>query len=478
MTDATTSPERQREQIQGYASVYGHTVIHTTEDLDMSGAVSPFERPELGPWLTEPDKINAWDSIIVAKLDRLTRSLRDFDDLRDWCDRHGKTIISVGEKIDLSTSLGRMFANLLAMFAEFERERQGERRREAAIRIAEQGNWGGGLIPFGKRAERSGNGWRLVLDDEYAAIVRRMAKDIIGGHSLRDIARWLNAEGVPTSNDLSRMRYGGEPKNAAWAPASVKSILRSDGLTEPPAVLDYSAWNDVQKALDRAKGNRTSGPRPTRMLLRIAYCGVCRGVLHGFSNQSGVFYICENKRTVTGNRCPSRLIPASELEKAFDDAVVEAYGLVKHKEPVRTRGRSYKTQISKAERDLRALDQDDPEYDAKHAALRAERSRLQDLQKRNAEQATAGWQEDGRLVRDVWPTLDKAAKRSYALERHWRFYARRDDDGLVLVTAGGGDYHGDIQALSVIGAPQGRERRRTPRRTGAISAREVAGEAE
>jgi hypothetical protein len=366
-----------------------------------------------------------------------------------------------------------MFANLLAMFAEFERERQGERRREAAIRIAEQGNWGGGLIPFGKRAERNGNAWRLVLDDEYARIVRRMATDIIAGRSLRDVARWLNAEGVPTSNDLSRIRYGGQAKNAAWAPSSVKSILRNSALTEPPAVLDYSVWNDVQKALDKVKGDRTSGPRPTRMLLRIVYCGVCGGVLHGFSNANGVYYICENRRPVSGERCPSRLIPASDLEKVIDDVVADAYGSVPHKEPVTTRGRSYKTQINKVERDLRNLDQDDPEYDAKHDALRAERKRLHDLQKRDVEQATAGWQEDGRLVRDLWPTLDKVGKRAYLLERHWRFYARRAEDGLIEVTGEGGELMGDIEALSAVrpaGPAQIRERRRTPRRDGAISA--------
>jgi hypothetical protein len=185
-----------------------------------------------------------------------------------------------------------------------------------------------------------------VLDEEYAPIIRRMAKDIIDGRSLRDAAKWLNAEGVPTSNDLSRIRYGGEPKNAAWAPSSVKSILRSGALTEPPAVLDYSVWNDVQKALDRAKGDRTSGPRPTRMLLRIAYCGVCGGVLHGFSNNNGVYYICENRRPVSGERCPSRLILADELEKAFDDSVIETYGFAPHRESVTKRGRSYRTQIN------------------------------------------------------------------------------------------------------------------------------------
>ena len=55
--------------------------------------------------------------MLVAKLDRLTRSVRHFDDLRIWADEHGKTIASVAESLDLSTSTGRMFANLLAMWS-------------------------------------------------------------------------------------------------------------------------------------------------------------------------------------------------------------------------------------------------------------------------------------------------------------------------------------------------------------------------
>ena len=166
LTDETTSPERQREQIRGYASIHGHTVIHITEDLDVSGATSPFERDDLGPWLTDPDKINQWDCLIVAKLDRLTRSLRDFDEFREWCDRHGKTFMSVSESMDLTTPIGRMFANLLAMFAQFQRERTAELRAEAADTIRKAGRWGGGVVPFGYEAYKDGPAWYLRTCDD------------------------------------------------------------------------------------------------------------------------------------------------------------------------------------------------------------------------------------------------------------------------------------------------------------------------
>jgi DNA invertase Pin-like site-specific DNA recombinase len=454
LTDETTSPERQREQINGYANLHGHTVIDITQDLDVSGATSPFEREFLGPWLTEPDKINKWDGICVTKLDLLTRSLRDFDDFREWCDTHGKVVLSVAESLDLSTPIGRMFANLLAMFAEFERERMGERRREAAAKIAEQGGWDGGLVPFGYRAERNGKGWKLVLDEKYAPIVQRMADDLLAGRGgLRAIARWLNAEDIPTTFELSRIRYGKPKRGDRWATSSVRSILQNPRLTEPPTILDYLTWSNVQEAMEVAKGDRTSGPRPTRMLLRIVYCDVCGGILHGFSNNNGVYYICENKRPISGERCPARLIPADELEQAFDDVVIDGYGHAPHLELVKTQGRSYKVQIDKTERAIRTLDLDDPEYDAKVAVLRTERARLKGLQ---TEQAAEEWKDDGRTISDVWPTLDKPQKRAYALERRWRFYAHRDADGEILLTGEGGSLLPDIESLQRLRVPSRR----------------------
>jgi hypothetical protein len=78
-TDESTSPVRQREQIKRYAELYSHQVITITEDLDISGSISPFSRPQLGPWLIDPDKLSQYDAIIVAKV--AVRYLLKFSDV-------------------------------------------------------------------------------------------------------------------------------------------------------------------------------------------------------------------------------------------------------------------------------------------------------------------------------------------------------------------------------------------------------------
>jgi DNA invertase Pin-like site-specific DNA recombinase len=103
LTDESTSPVRQREQIEGWGKLHRHTLAAITEDLDVSGAVSPFERPELGPWLTDPAKIALWDALIISKFDRLGRSQRDYLDLIEWTEANGKALVSVAESLDFST---------------------------------------------------------------------------------------------------------------------------------------------------------------------------------------------------------------------------------------------------------------------------------------------------------------------------------------------------------------------------------------
>ena len=143
-TDASTSIERQREQIEHAVAARGDVLVDICEDVDISGAVPPALRPGLGPWLTRPDLVRCWDGLLVVKLDRLTRSVRQFDDLRIWADEHDKVIISIAEALDLSTSTGRMFAGLLSMFSQFERERMSERRADAARKIYSRAGWNGG----------------------------------------------------------------------------------------------------------------------------------------------------------------------------------------------------------------------------------------------------------------------------------------------------------------------------------------------
>lgn len=165
--DDTTSPERQREHVQHWAdgpAVMG-TVIGWAEDLDVSGGMNPFKRPQLGPWLTR--RVDDFDVVAVWKLDRLTRRSRHFAELVDWCEDHGKVIVSTTEGFDLSTPMGKMFARIIAAFAEGELDTIRARVTDASRKLREKGAWFGGVLPFGYQfADREEGGKKLVQDPE------------------------------------------------------------------------------------------------------------------------------------------------------------------------------------------------------------------------------------------------------------------------------------------------------------------------
>lgn len=120
------------------------------------------------------------DALVVARLDRLTRSLLDWATLLEDARRRGWTLVVVEQGFDLGTPTGRAMAGMLAVFAQFERELIGERTREAL-------------------AAKRATGWEPHrfpprIPTEARARIAELAAD---GLSQRAIAARLNAERVP-----------------------------------------------------------------------------------------------------------------------------------------------------------------------------------------------------------------------------------------------------------------------------------------
>lgn len=81
-TDETTSPGRQRAANEGAAASVGARIIGEAVDLGVSASkTTPFERPELGPWLAQPD---SFDVLCFWRFDRAVRSMADMNALVQW----------------------------------------------------------------------------------------------------------------------------------------------------------------------------------------------------------------------------------------------------------------------------------------------------------------------------------------------------------------------------------------------------------
>ena len=94
------------------------------------------------------------DTVVVYKVDRLTRALTDFAKLVEVFDRRGVTFVSITQQFNTTTSMGRLTLNVLLSFAQFEREVIGERVRDKIAASKKKGIWMGGMLPLGYDVER------------------------------------------------------------------------------------------------------------------------------------------------------------------------------------------------------------------------------------------------------------------------------------------------------------------------------------
>lgn len=124
------SLEAQSAKMSAYASLYDLEVVETITDAGESA--KSLNRPGLQKALAMLRSGQA-DGLVIAKLDRLTRSVADWQELIDgyFGERAGKQLFSVGDSIDTRTAAGRMVLNILLSVAQWEREAICERTRDA-----------------------------------------------------------------------------------------------------------------------------------------------------------------------------------------------------------------------------------------------------------------------------------------------------------------------------------------------------------
>ncbi|MET8129620.1 recombinase family protein [Streptomyces sp. NPDC005065] len=392
-TDETTSPERQRALIRNWADASGHVLAGEAEDLDISGGMRPFERPSLGEWLKTPER---FDVIAVWKLDRLTRRSSHFAEILAWCQERGITIVSVTEGFDISTSMGKMFASIIAAFAEGELDVITERVRASHDKLRKDGRYAGAPLPFGYvAADLSTGGKTLVQEPEYAEILRQIVKDVTEGVSTHEIARRFNEQELMTWGD-KRHALRGEPlaKRQRWSPEVIQQVVRNPatagykavklrseegryrrtseivlnddgdpvmGTAEP--VVTPGEWQAAVKALEsRArKGERLA--RTESMLQGVIKCGGCGGnlVVHRMTktvrgeNKIYAYYRCQAKSKGRQCEAPVRL-PAERTEMEASEALLALMRGLEITREEYTPGEDYSPQLAEARSTLDRLE--------------------------------------------------------------------------------------------------------------------------
>jgi len=186
----------QTHTIEGALNARGWTPALTLTDEGVSGSIAPEKRPQLAEALRMLAAGEA-DTLVVAKLDRATRSVADLCHLLDLSDRQGWDLIALDLGIDTSTPMGRAMAQMAGVFSELERKMIGQRTSDAMQ----------ALKANGRRLGRP-----VTLEESTRS---RIAAERAEGKSLRAIAAGLTADEIPTA------------KGGTWHASTVKAVLTS-----------------------------------------------------------------------------------------------------------------------------------------------------------------------------------------------------------------------------------------------------------
>jgi site-specific DNA recombinase len=189
--DRGVSLDAQHAKITAYATLYDLELVDVIVDAGFSAKT--LDRPGLNRALDMLRKGRA-EALLVVKLDRLTRSVRDLGDLVDKYFANGKSaLLSVGEQIDTRSAAGRLVLNVLGSVSQWEREAIGERTATAMQHKAACGEYIGGGAPYGFRV--ADDGVRLVEDEAEQLVLEQARALRNAGLSLRAISGELTRLG-------------------------------------------------------------------------------------------------------------------------------------------------------------------------------------------------------------------------------------------------------------------------------------------
>src|SRR5580700_3997927 len=186
------SLEAQAEKIRAMALVQG---AELTEIIVENGeSAKSLNRPGIAKLLAVVDagKVKA---VIVAKLDRLTRSVKDLCELLERFERRGVALVSVAESLDTGSAAGRLVLNIMAAVSQWEREAIGERTRDALKHKRANGERVGN-IAYGSRV--ADDGQHLEPDPAEQAALAEIQRLRHEGATLRGIATTLNHQALRT----------------------------------------------------------------------------------------------------------------------------------------------------------------------------------------------------------------------------------------------------------------------------------------
>lgn len=320
----------QRESGEAFIKSQPHWVCLEDDYNDGGFTGGNMDRPGLRRLMAdiEAGKI---DTVVVYKVDRLSRSLLDFARMMEVFDRHNVSFVSVTQQFNTATSMGRLILNVLLSFAQFEREMISERTRDKMAAARRKGKYVGGMPVLGYDVVSS----KLAVNEAEVGRVQEMFDLYLQQRSLLAVVKQLNDRGCRTKCWTTKKGHqrGGRP----WDKGALHQVLTNPTYVgkvryrdeihkgEHEGIVDRGVFDRVQAMLThnaRARGQRNKYGALLKGKLRCTNCD-CH-MSHTYSskgNRRYRYYVCTRATQRGWDACPAPSVPAGEIERFVVDQI-------------------------------------------------------------------------------------------------------------------------------------------------------------
>ncbi|NQT64006.1 MAG: recombinase family protein [Candidatus Marinimicrobia bacterium] len=333
-----SSLDYQEEALKKWCEEEGWEVVEVYREAKSGTTI---DRPVLQKLLHDARNSDI-NLVLMTKIDRLARSAKDWFDLLKDFEKHNVDVNTKSHGLRNDDPYGRLFRNVLIIFAELERDLIAERTYEKALASAEKGKYGGGGIPMGYISTEKG----LEVDPHYVEIVNRIFKEYTSGISATKIAAILNKDGLTTPTRVTKsgpnkgkIRGGVQFNsnivlkvlaNRTYLGITKFKDMEFNGIHE--AIIDNKLFDLAAKIRKRKARDTNLGVvlKSDLLLLGLLKCGVCGS----YMTTSGptktkadgtkykiYYYKCTKQTKYTKSSCGNGQINAEHLEQFVIDWV-------------------------------------------------------------------------------------------------------------------------------------------------------------
>jgi site-specific DNA recombinase len=310
-----SSCEAQEQKIRSFiASQNNWQVFKVYNDAGFSGVT--LQRPALQELLSDLKKEKI-DVVLVYKIDRLTRSPKDFYQLIEFFEQAKIDFISITERFDTSTPAGRLLRNIMLTFSQFERELTSERTKDKMLERARKGLCNGGFTPYGYMRQDK----KLIPHPKEAKEIKSIFETYIETGSLAETYNSLKERGIKSkfSKNFSKTIIAYLLRNPVYIGKIKHNNQLYDGIHEP--IISEEIFALAQKIhKERQKNFRVYKNFLFGGLIKCEECGSNMTSFFSNKHRNGKFerryyyYRCTSTTKFDWQTCSVKQVSAERLE--------------------------------------------------------------------------------------------------------------------------------------------------------------------